>query len=145
MTSFDDARANVLRLLSARPELTLAFHTQLSRLFRVMAQSESDVSQYQASAQLAVDQARRGFDMKSCEAYKFFEERDWHRTHWTSMVSIGKVMAYMAGLEFNRDQKRHKDLFFKWLSDNWSTLRPLVETMRLLRRRDIDDADSLPV
>jgi hypothetical protein len=70
----------------------------------------------------------KGFQPQESEAWKFLAERYGEKISKDELLSLGQVAAMELGLALVRDYKRRKATMIKWFQDNFTRLRPFLET-----------------
>jgi hypothetical protein len=69
--------------------------------------------------------------MESSDGYKEFKKKGWTDLLMPELRSVGQAMAHIANIELDREAKRRKSVFFKWLDENWEVLQPVIPGLDL--------------
>jgi hypothetical protein len=137
---YQNAKKEILKLLPEIPQEAPIVRAYINKLATVLRNRGPDVSKYQTSERNSKIARRRGFDMKSTRAYKYFEALGWNAIPRTHLCGLVKIMAKDAGIlhRLDRDAKREKCILFQWLDENWELLEPYANRVIL----EIADNDT---
>jgi hypothetical protein len=98
--------------------------SDLQVLVNTLKEGRSGASSSQVHERKEIKSRICGFDPKCSRAYQAIEAKGFGHLNFTELLSMGLVMAQHANLAIDRQAKRRKIVFFKWLDDHWDVLEP---------------------
>jgi hypothetical protein len=94
----------------------------------------------EASRQERINRENRigSFDFKTSLPYQCFKDRGWTDMRFNEMTAIGEVLALHAGVHLDREARRTRPVFYKWLDCNWDRFVPHVGCIRRIYDNNLD-------
>jgi hypothetical protein len=124
-----DATKRLLELAALNGAVQSKLETELRSLMDALTNSRSSASASQFQERVQIDTRLQEFDPKTSPAYHMIVRRKFNVLTFNELRSMGEIMAIHAGITIDREAKRRRKVFFKWLHDNWARLEPEFERM----------------
>ena len=87
-------------------------------------------------------------DIKHTKAYSLLKERGYENIHQRTLNNFCWALAELAGLRFQRDEKRKRTEAFAWLDDHFDSLQKYISRIvikdkngNFIGQHDFDPAD----
>jgi hypothetical protein len=95
----------------------------------------------EASRQERINRENRigSFDFKTSLPYQCFKDKGWTDMRFNEMTAIGEVLALQTGVHLDREARRTRPVFYKWLEGNWAAFRPHIDFIRRIYDNNLDD------
>jgi hypothetical protein len=119
----EDATKHLIEL-ATDSEIGRKLSSELQRLSDTLNAGKSGASQSQFQERHDIDTRIRGFEMKQSRPYNAMVAKGFATEKFSTLLSIGTILADHAGLTIDRQAKRRKTVFYKWLDDHWDQLAP---------------------
>jgi hypothetical protein len=73
-----------------------------------------------------IEERTNKFNVVSSEAFQAFRQRNWSGLKMLELRAIGEVLSDIGRVRFDREARRRKNVFFKWVDENWSVFSDIV-------------------
>jgi hypothetical protein len=127
MDRFELARDRLNEITKGCPELQACLRDELVSLIWTIQQQTSAASSTIDQERFVLDQRTRNFCLKTSPPWLYFVERGWTQVNQSDLVGLGEILSANTGILMDRECKRRKPLFFKWMDENWEKIRPIAD------------------
>lgn len=124
------AREQLLDLVKRTTVLTKIqnVETRLRNLVQTLQGNETSTQRNARKDRQTVAERCSNFAPETTEAYKFFTDKGIAPDRIHDLKTLGEILSKLSGISMDRESKRRSICFWKWLHENWETLRPIAET-----------------
>jgi hypothetical protein len=134
---FTQASRHLAELLASGAAPQARLESQLQLLLDNLDGARGGATASQAHERVEIQSRLTDFTPQRSPALAVIAGRGFDKLTFAELRSMGEVMAHHAGIEIDRQAKRRRSVFMKWLHDNWETLEPHFGYMEM--RSDSED------
>jgi hypothetical protein len=114
----------------------------LTETLGILRHEISAATQSQMHERNELETRTSGFHYKESDAYKQLQLRGFDNLKFSQLLAMAEVMAMHVNLNIDRQAKRRKNIFFKWMDEHWDVLESELARMEMGLSSEDDNATS---
>jgi hypothetical protein len=133
---FKAATAQIAILVENRPEVQDHALCGLRELLACLEIRRNGAPDVISGDRRKLQERIKGFDERLSAPYHYFKQRGWLDLMFPEMVAIGEVLSVHYKIHLDREARRTRPVFFKWLDDSWPIFGDKLDGLEVIHAND---------